>query len=147
MAREGKALEATSLRLADWAGEESLETRNGERPRTAVVVDEDASWIEAVEQLLGRLGIAMVGATESPDSALDLVVEREPDVLIVGVNEGVAEDASRACLRAARERFPSLTTIGLASSNAVAPLEVPDTVEWENDVSLDEADLNELPEQ
>jgi hypothetical protein len=147
MAREGKALEATSLRLADWAGEESLETRNGERPRTAVVVDEDASWIEAVEQLLGRLGIAMVGATESPDSALDLVVEREPDVLIVGVNEGVAEDASRACLRAARERFPSLTTIGLASSNAVAPLEVPDTLEWENDVSLDEADLGELPEQ
>jgi DNA-binding NarL/FixJ family response regulator len=136
-----------SLSLADWAGEENLEIRNGERPRTAVVVDEDASWIEAVEQLLDRLGIAMVGATESPDNALDLVVEREPDVLIVGVNEGVAEDASRACLRAARERFPSLTTIGLASSNLVAPLDVPDTVEWENDVSLDEADLGELPEQ
>ena len=151
MAREGrKTLEARSLRLADWAGEESLETRNGERRRTAVVVDEDASWIEAVEQLLDRLGIAMVGATESPDSALDLVVEREPDVLIVGVNEGVAEDASRACLRAARERFPSLTTIGLPSSTQVPPLEQPeiDISEWERNLYLDEADLGEIqPEQ
>jgi len=76
MAREGrKTIDARSLRLADWAGEESLEGRDGERPRTAVVVDEDASWIEAVERLLGRLGIATVGVTESPDHALDLVAE------------------------------------------------------------------------
>jgi len=151
MAREGrKTLDARSLRLDDWAGEESLEGRDGERPRTAVVVDEDASWIEAVERLLGRLGIATVGVTESPNHALDLVVEHEPDVLIVGVNGGKVEDASAACLRTARERFPSLTTIGLSSSTRVAPLEHPeiDISEWERKMYLDEADLGEIqPEQ
>src|SRR4029078_12481406 len=72
MAREGqKHLDATSLRLADWAGEESIEGRDGERPRTAVVVDEDASWIEAVERLLDRLGVASVWGTEVARHPID----------------------------------------------------------------------------
>ena len=150
MQREGNnGTEANVVRLPEWAGEEGYESRNGDRPRTAVVVDENPSWIEAIEELLERLGVATVGVTESPDSALDLVVEREPDVLILGVNGETTEDASVAFLRAARERCPSLTAIGLSSSTHIAPfeqLEV-DAAEWESTIAFDEAELDGTLEQ
>ncbi len=150
MAREAsKRIEGNRVRLPDWAGEEGYESQNGDRPRTAVVVDDNPSWIEAIEELLDRLGVATVGVTESSQGALDLVGEREPDVLIVGVNAATADDESAAFLRAARERFPSLTAIGLSSSTHIAPFEQPEvsTAEWESKIALDEAELDEtLPE-
>ena len=144
MAREtNKGIDTTDLRVRESSGDEGLQPRYGGKLRTAVVVDDDPSWIDAVERLLDRLGIMTVGAAESPDSALDLVVEREPDVLIVGVDGGTTEASSAACLRAARERFPLLTTIGLSSSTDVAPLDLfeVETAGWERAISLDEADL------
>ena len=150
MAREAsKRIEVNSVRLPDWADEEGFESGNEDRRRTAVVVDDNPSWIEAIEELLDRLGVATVGVTESPQSALDLVGEREPDVLIVGVNAETAEDESAAFLRVARERFPSLTAIGLSSSTHIAPVERLEvsTAEWESEIAFDEAEVDEtLPE-
>jgi len=38
--------------------------------RTAVVLDEQPLWLEAMEQLLGRVGVSIVGKTTDPTEAL-----------------------------------------------------------------------------
>jgi CheY-like chemotaxis protein len=142
--RASRRIEDETVGLPDWPAKAGLGQRAADKPRTAVVVDENVSWIEAVQELLDQLGISTVGASESPESALDLVEEREPDMLIVGVEMDDADGASAACLRAARDRFPSLTAIGLSSSTRVIPLDLPQSPShWEGEISLDEAELDE----
>jgi hypothetical protein len=49
--------------------------KNGER--TAVVLDEQPLWLEAMGQLLDRVGMRVVGKTADLREALDLVVSKE----------------------------------------------------------------------
>jgi two-component system response regulator DevR len=52
---------------------------------TAVIADPHPLWLEAVEQVLNRIGITIVGKTTSPTEALELVRTREPDILITEI--------------------------------------------------------------
>jgi len=140
---ESRRIEANGLGVSDATVESAL--RSNGKPQTAIVVDVDESWVESVERLLDRLGIRTVGSTGSAADALDLVDECTPDVLIAGVGTATAEDVGTACLRDARERFPTLTTIGLPSSTRLAPLELPETgaTNGGRPTALEEADLDE----
>jgi len=50
--------------------------------QSAVIADPHPLWLDAVEQVLNRIGITVVGKTTSPKEALELVRELEPDILI-----------------------------------------------------------------
>jgi DNA-binding NarL/FixJ family response regulator len=86
---------------------------NGER--TAVVLDEQPLWLEAMEKLLNGVGISVVGKTTDPDEALDLVGEHHPDVLLVGY--GVNGEVGADCLRRAHQLQPELKTVVLSASS------------------------------
>jgi DNA-binding NarL/FixJ family response regulator len=89
--------------------------KNGER--TAVVLDEQPLWLEAMEQLLERVGMHVAGKTTDPREALDLVVTHDPDVLLVdyGVHGGDLDVIE--CLRRAHELRPELRTVVLSATN------------------------------
>ena len=50
--------------------------------RTAVLLDPHPLWLDALESILGSIDVTVVGRTTSPEDALELVEERQPDILI-----------------------------------------------------------------
>jgi DNA-binding NarL/FixJ family response regulator len=91
--------------------------------RTAVLLDPHPLWLDALESILGSIEITVVGRTTSPEDALDLVVEHEPDVLICEtetLNGGMTgSDLIRAC----RERLSTLRVIVLGASREHADID------------------------
>ena len=85
--------------------------------RTAVVLDEQPLWLEAMEQLLRRVGVSIVGKTTEPAEALDLVDEHRPDILLAdyGVCDGDMDAVE--CVRKAQELHPELKTVVLSATD------------------------------
>jgi DNA-binding NarL/FixJ family response regulator len=85
--------------------------------RTAVILDEQPLWLDAVEQLLKRVGVTIVGKTTEPSEALELVDEHRPDVLLTdyGVDDGELDAVE--CIRKAHERHPELKTVVLSATD------------------------------
>jgi DNA-binding NarL/FixJ family response regulator len=81
----------------------------GER-RTCVVLDDHPLWLFAVEGILERVGIDVVGKTRSAEEALDLLQATKADLFISDVR---FEDGriGLACVREAVKRFPDLNVI------------------------------------
>ena len=85
--------------------------------RTAVVLDDQPLWLDAMEQLLKRVGVTIVGKTTEPSVALDLVEQHRPDVLLTdyGVNDGELDAIE--CLRKAHETHSDLKTVVLSATD------------------------------
>jgi DNA-binding NarL/FixJ family response regulator len=82
--------------------------------RTAIIVARQPLWIDALGQLLGRIGITVHGHTTSPRDALALVQENESDLLIVELDASDSEMDGWQCLLQAREARPDVTVIAVA---------------------------------
>jgi DNA-binding NarL/FixJ family response regulator len=80
--------------------------------RTAVLVDPYPLWLDAVENVLAKNAVSVVGRTSNAERALALCEELRPGIL-------VAEPAAGgiACIREACARVPGLKAIALASSD------------------------------
>ena len=82
---------------------------------TAVLLDPDLRWLEAVEAVLERAGVDVLVRTTSVEQALAVLTEREPDLLVTeaktngGANDGIE------CVRAATSRLPALKAVVLAA--------------------------------
>jgi DNA-binding NarL/FixJ family response regulator len=85
--------------------------------RTAVVLDEQPLWLDAMEQLLGGVGITLVGKTTDPGEALALVAEHHPDVLLADFNVGGGELDGLECLRKAHDIEPGLKMVVLSATH------------------------------
>jgi DNA-binding NarL/FixJ family response regulator len=79
--------------------------------RTAVLLDQHPLWLEAVEQLVQRVGFDVVGKTTSPPEALEMIAEHRPDVFVTALEVTQDRIDGLACLRLAREVHPELKTI------------------------------------
>lgn len=82
--------------------------------RTAVLLDGHPLWLEAVDAFLGRVDVRVVAKTTSPETALTLVEEHAPDVLITEIRFGSADGAE--AIRKALARRPALKCIVLSES-------------------------------
>jgi DNA-binding NarL/FixJ family response regulator len=91
--------------------------------RTAVVLDEQPLWLEAMEQLLGRVGVSIVGKTTDPVEALELVDQHRPDILLAdyAVSEGDLDAVE--CLRKAHEVHPDLKTVVMSATDQPQQIE------------------------
>jgi DNA-binding NarL/FixJ family response regulator len=85
-----------------------------EERRTAVLLDQHPLWLDAVENVLAKIGVEVVGKTTRPTRALELVEQHHPDVLVTGIDLPGAEMDGVACLRRARERVPSMKAVVLS---------------------------------
>jgi DNA-binding NarL/FixJ family response regulator len=84
--------------------------------RTAVVLDEQPLWLEAMEQLLLRVGVGIVGKTTDPAEALQLVEDHRPDILLVDYGLSAGELDAAECVRKAQELHPELKTVVLSAT-------------------------------
>jgi DNA-binding NarL/FixJ family response regulator len=80
-----------------------------------VVLDEHPIWIDALEMILAKGGIRVVGKATDPATALELVCSKEPDALIAPLVLGNSEMEALELLGRARERRPRLRLIVFAS--------------------------------
>jgi DNA-binding NarL/FixJ family response regulator len=86
--------------------------------RTAVLLDPYPLWLDAVELVLTRSGVEVVGQTTDPDRALELVEEFRPTVLVAeSAGEGLT------CIREARAKVPGLKAIVLSSPDDPAQIQ------------------------
>jgi DNA-binding NarL/FixJ family response regulator len=85
--------------------------------RTAVVLDEQPLWLEAMEQLLHRVGVSIVGKTTEPAEALELVEEHRPDILLADYGVGDGDVDAVDCVRKAQELHPELKTVVLSATD------------------------------
>jgi DNA-binding NarL/FixJ family response regulator len=69
----------------------------GTAEQSAVICDSHPMWLDAVEQVLRRIGVHVVGKTTSTLKALSMVEEHNPDLLITEL-ESVAGDLSGLAL-------------------------------------------------
>jgi two-component system response regulator DevR len=83
--------------------------------RSAVVLDPHPLWLDAVEGVLARIDVTVVGKATSPEAALELVTECQPDLFIVEIDARSSELDSVACMRLARQFRPGLKLLVLSS--------------------------------
>jgi DNA-binding NarL/FixJ family response regulator len=84
-------------------------------PKTAVILDEHPLWLEAVEGVLQRIGIRVIGKTSSPRHALTLVEEARPDLLVAELPRSNGGIDGATFLTRARQLVPRLRTIVLSA--------------------------------
>jgi two-component system response regulator DevR len=82
--------------------------------RTAVLVDQHPLWLDTVGQVVSRVNVEVVAKATSSSSALALVEELRPDLLITGIKMSESEMDGIALTREARERHSGLRVIVLS---------------------------------
>jgi DNA-binding NarL/FixJ family response regulator len=83
--------------------------------RTAVLLDQHPLWLDAVEQVLNRIGVEVKGKATSPEHALALIEEHRPNLLVTGIEMSDGTIDGIECLALARERVAHLKVIVLSA--------------------------------
>jgi DNA-binding NarL/FixJ family response regulator len=86
--------------------------------QTAVLLDKHPLWLEAVEQVLGRVDISVVGKATAPTRALELIDEFLPELFVTGVHMGEGKIDGITCIGTARERLPHLRAVVLSGETS-----------------------------
>ncbi len=71
-------------------------------------------WLDAVEQVLRRVGVEVVGKTTSTSEALALAEEHKPDLLVTGLEAPTGELTGLALIESARAAAPGIRAIVLS---------------------------------
>jgi DNA-binding NarL/FixJ family response regulator len=77
-------------------------------------VDQHPLWLEAVEPVVSKIGVDVVGKATSPSRALELISELRPDILVTELRTPEGEMDGVSLLRQARERQPEVRSIVLS---------------------------------
>jgi two-component system response regulator NreC len=87
---------------------------NGTSEQSGVICDTHPMWIDAVEQVLRRIGIHVVGKTTSTDEAVSLVERHRPDLLITELEGDAGDRSGLALVDRARAIVPDVRAIVLS---------------------------------
>jgi DNA-binding NarL/FixJ family response regulator len=92
-------------------------------PRTALVVDDDAGWLDAVGPVLTSAGVEMVGCTTSSRSTVTLVRKLRPSLLLVGLRSSPGEPDGISLVGPALAVHDALKVIVASSTPAPADVD------------------------
>jgi DNA-binding NarL/FixJ family response regulator len=87
---------------------------NSTSEQSGVICDSHPMWIDAVEQVLRRIGIRVVGKTTSTDEALALVENHRPDLLITELEYEAGDRTGLTLIERARGIVPDVRAIVLS---------------------------------
>lgn len=87
----------------------------GDHPYTAVLLDRQPLWLEAVECVLSRTNVDVVAKATAPSAALPLIETHQPDLLVTGIDMSPGEIDGITCIGEARDRAPGLRAVVLSS--------------------------------
>ena len=82
---------------------------------SAVILDRQPLWLEAVELVLGRINVRVVGKATSPGKALEMVEAQRPDIFVTGIEMDAGEMDGIQCIARARELAPALRAVVLSA--------------------------------
>lgn len=82
---------------------------------SAVILDGQALWLEAVERVLERINVTVAAKTTSSAAALGAIETYRPDVFVTGIELGDDERNGITCITEARERVAHLKAVVLSS--------------------------------
>ena len=71
-------------------------------------------WLDAVQDILTRVNVAVVGKATAPELALALIDEHKPDLFIIEIDTQGDEVDGITCMRIASESQPSLRMLVLS---------------------------------
>jgi DNA-binding NarL/FixJ family response regulator len=91
--------------------------------RTAVIADEHPLWLGALKDLLQEAGVEVVGQATNPTDTVALVAERQPDILILGIEFADDRLDGRECLRQAVAAAPDIKSIVVSSKGDIECIE------------------------
>ena len=87
---------------------------NRHTDQSGVICDSHPMWLDAVEQVLQRIGIQVVGKTTSTSEALSMVEEHSPDLLVTGLESTAGDLSGLVLIERARAARPSVRPIVLS---------------------------------
>jgi DNA-binding NarL/FixJ family response regulator len=97
--------------------EEDRCERNGREHATALILDQYSLWLETVKRLAERAGIGDVATTTSPQQAEEALVAREPNLFILGLEQGSMDRTVINELLEVAASVPGLTTLVVGSDD------------------------------
>jgi DNA-binding NarL/FixJ family response regulator len=89
---------------------------SGPGRRTAVLVDPHPLWLHAVEEVMERVPVKVVGKTTSLAEASHLVEELQPELLVVETSVSELDSDGLAWLTGILQRFQEVKAIVLSNS-------------------------------
>src|SRR6476646_4146477 len=89
----------------------------GDGEKTAVILDRHPLWLEALENLLRRVDVTVLGKTTSPSEALEMIEESHPTVFITEYDS--IEDVGKGLgvLKRAVSNNPAIHSVVLSTEN------------------------------
>ena len=87
---------------------------NGSEGKTAILVDQHPLWLDAVEPVIAKIGVEVVGKSTSARRGLELVEELRPDVLVTGLMMPEGDIDALDLIRRGRESVSGLKAIVLS---------------------------------
>jgi DNA-binding NarL/FixJ family response regulator len=91
--------------------------------RTALVVDDDAGWLDAVEPILAAAGVELIGCTTSSRSTVALVRKLRPSLLVIGLRTPPGEPDGISLVGPALAVHDALKVIVASSTPAPADVD------------------------
>jgi DNA-binding NarL/FixJ family response regulator len=82
--------------------------------QSGVICDGHPMWLDAVEQVLRRIGIDVVGKTTSTSEALSMVEKHKPDLLITELEGNSGDLSGLVLIERARSAVPNVRPIVLS---------------------------------
>jgi DNA-binding NarL/FixJ family response regulator len=92
-------------------------------PRTALVVDDDAGWLDAVKPVLASAGVELIGCTTSSRSTVTLVRKLRPSLLVIGLRTPPGEPDGISLVGPALAAHDALKVIVASSTPAPADVD------------------------
>ena len=87
---------------------------NESSEQLGVICDSHPMWLDAVEQVLQRIGIRVVGKTTSTSEALSMVEEHRPDLLVTEIKGANGDLSGLTLIERSRSAVPSLRPLVLS---------------------------------
>jgi len=85
--------------------------------RSAVIVDEHPLWLDAVEQVLQRISVEVVGKATSLAEAGAMIEELQPDLVVAEISISDGDKSGTAWLLDICQRLPQVKAIVLSNSD------------------------------
>ena len=82
---------------------------------SAVLLDRQPLWLEAVELVLARIDVRVAGKATAPTQALALIGAHRPDVFVTGIKMAEGEIDGIECITQARGLVPDLRSVVLSA--------------------------------
>jgi DNA-binding NarL/FixJ family response regulator len=87
---------------------------SGTPQQSGVICDAHPIWLDAVEQVLRRIGIDVIGKTTSTSEALSMVEDHRPDLLITELEGNAGDLSGLVLIERARAAAPNVRPIVLS---------------------------------